>query len=201
MLRSIQSIQLKSVRCYSYYNILRLFLWCSISKMWKMHLNSTTFTFSTVWICVSYFTTKHEDISRDLLFMSCSNWTSDDTAVYIESAILNRTDYIATWIQRSTREIACFACLYHINFIDLFNAFAKKVCRKYENSIKHFHTHNKNIMQSADAALTDRLGWQITKQEAETKTKTKCARAQRKNLVNKKVHEMERKQHYFTFLR
>lgn len=63
------------------------------------------------------------------------------------------------------------------------------------------HTHNKNIMQSADAALTDRLGWQITKQEAETKTKTKCARAQRKNLVNKKVHEMERKQHYFTFLR
>lgn len=56
-------------------------------------------------------------------------------------------------------------------------------------------------MQSADAALTDRLGWQITKQEAETKTKTKCARAQRKNLVNKKVHEMERKQHYFTFLR
>lgn len=141
MLRSIQSIQLKSVRCYSYYNILRLFLWCSISKMWKMHLNSTTFTFSTVWICVSYFTTKHEDISRDLLFMSCSNWTSDDTAVYIESAILNRTDYIATWIQRSTREIACFACLYHINFIDLFNAFAKKVCRKYENSIKHFHTH------------------------------------------------------------
>lgn len=110
-----------------------------------MHLNLARFTFSKPFEYVLFIAT-----STRIFRVICGLWAVRYWNVRwwygrIQSVISNWTDYIATWISRSIREIVCFACHYHINFIDLFNAFAKKTKKNLQkiwkfNKTLHRHT-------------------------------------------------------------